>query len=117
MKVLTKWLCAGVFVAFLAGCASDVVYVPELPTHAKTLYMEYQSQPGNKVFVVAVDPNGDFAVGYDSGKATTKEAYEAALAQCNENRKAYGVLNAPHVYAINDKVVYEQAIQKSMARN
>jgi len=115
MKVLTKLMCVGMFAALVVGCASDGLYVPELPTHAQTLYMDYQAQPENKVFVVAIDPSGDFAVGMDSGRATKKEAYQAALAECNENREAYGVLSEAHVYAINDKVVYEDAIKKAMA--
>ena len=115
MKVLTKLMCVGVFVSLVAGCASDGLYVPDLPTHAQTLYMDYQKMPENKVFVVAIDPSGDFAVGMDSGRATKKEAYQAALAECNQNREAYGVLSPAYVYAINDKVVCEEAIKKSMA--
>ncbi len=115
MKVLTRILSVVAILALVAGCASDGVYVPSLPTHAQALYMDYQSQPGNKVFVVAVDPNGDFAVGYEFGKATKKEAYQAALAECNANRAAYGVIGKAQVYAINDKVVYEESILKSQA--
>ena len=115
MKVLAKLMCVGMFVALVAGCASDGPYVPALPTHAQAQYLDYQSKPGNKVFVVAIDPNGDFAVGYDYGKADRKEAYQSALAKCNANRKVYGVLSEPHVYAINDNVVYENAIKKSMS--
>lgn len=115
MKVLTKLLCVGMFVVLVAGCASDGPYVPTLPTHAQSLYMDYQSQPKNKVFVVAIDPNGDFAVGYDYDKPTTKEAYQVALAQCKENCKTYGVLSDPHIYAVNDKIVHEDAISKALA--
>ena len=113
MKVLTKVLCVGMMIAVVAGCASDVVYVPSLPTHAQSLYLDYQSQQDNKVFVVAIDPNGDFAVGYDYGKATKNEAYQSALAQCKANCEKYGVLTEPLVYAINDEVVYEKAVQKA----
>ena len=112
MKVLTKILCVGILIAVVSGCVSDGPYVPKLPTHAQTLYMDYQQQPDNKVFVVAVDPSGDFAVGYEYGKATKKEAYKAALEECKANCKEYGVLAEPHVYAINSKVVYEEAITK-----
>ena len=115
MKVLTKLMCVGLFSVLVAGCASDGPYVPELPTHAQTLYLDYQSKPDNKVFVVAIDPSGDFAVGMESGKATTKEAYQSAMDKCNANRKAYGVLSEAHIYAINDKVVYENAIKKATA--
>jgi len=116
MKVLTRILGVGMMIAMVAGCASDGPYVPRLPTHAQSLYMDYQSKPDNKVFVVAVDPSGDFAVGYEYGKATKKEAYEAALAKCNENREAYGVLSKAHVYAINNTVVFEESLRKSQAR-
>ncbi len=115
MKVLTKIVCAGMLVALVAGCASDGPYVPKLPPHAQAMYLDFQKQPNNKVFVVAIDPSGDFAVGSDSGKATKKEAYQVALAQCNESREAYGVLSEAHIYAVNDKVVYEDVITKAEA--
>jgi len=102
-------------IALVAGCASEGPIVPRLPTHAQALYMDYQSKPDNKVFVVAVDPSGDFAVGYEYGKATKKEAYEAALAKCDANRKSYGVLSKAQVYAINNTVVYEESIRKNQA--
>ncbi len=113
MKVLTRILCVGMFTALVAGCASNGPYVPTLPTHAQAMFMDYQSLPDNKVFVVAIDPNGDFAVGYDAGKETKKEAYQVAVAECNANRKEYGVISDAHVYAVNGKVVYEDAITKA----
>lgn len=113
MKVLTKVLGVGLLVALISGCATNTAYVPKLPPHAQAMLLDYNKRPANKVFVIAVDPSGDFAVGYDYGKATKKEAYLSALAQCNANRKTYGVLDKPHIYAINNKVVYAEAIKKA----
>ncbi len=116
MKLLSRILCAGMLIALISGCASNGPYVPELSPTAKAMYMDYQAKPMNKVFVVAMDPCGDYAVGYASGKATTKEAYRIALKQCLENSKKWDVLAEPHIYAINDEVVYEEAIIKSQKK-
>lgn len=116
MKMLAKILSVGVLVAIISGCTSSGPYVPSLPPHAQALYKDYQSRPDNKVFVIAIDPSGDFAVGYDYGKATKKEAYKEALAKCETNRKAYSVFSKPNIYAINDEVVYEAAIRKNQEK-
>jgi hypothetical protein len=115
MKAVAKFLCVGMAVAFIAGCASDVVYVPKVPQKAQAALLDYYDQPDNKVFVIAIDPNGDYAFGYDYGKATTKEAAQVAAEMCQSNSEAAGVLAKPYVYAINNKVVYEDMIRKSAA--
>lgn len=115
MKLLTKVFSVGLLVALVAGCTSTGLYVPELSPQAKTAFVDFQSKPDNKVFVIAVDPSGDFALGYDYGRETKAEAAEAAIAECNANREAYGVLSAPHIYAINDTVVYKQSINQGPA--
>ena len=79
MKVLAKILCVSTVVALVAGCATDVVYVPKLPPHAQAKLLDYLEQPDNKVFVVAIDPGGDYAFGYDYGKPTLKEAAKIAV--------------------------------------
>lgn len=115
MKVLGKILCVGMVVTLIAGCASDV-YVPQLPPHAQAKLLDYFEQPNNKVFVIAVDPNGDFAYGYDYGKATTREAFIVAKEKCEASREELGVLCPPNIYAINDTVVYESSIRKTQAK-
>ena len=117
MKLLTRFLCAGVFVSIVAGCASNSSYVPRLPTHAKAMYADYLNMPGNKVFVVAVDPSGEFAVGYDCGNISKEAAYSAALEQCKANAAEYGVLTEPMVYDINGTVVYSAAVKQAQAKD
>jgi hypothetical protein len=112
MKVFAR-VCVGLFVtALMAGCASNT-YVPKIPAKAQAVIREYNEKPGNKVFILAVDPNGEFAYGYEYGKATVKEAAKAAVEQCDASREAYGVMGKPYVYAINNKVVYEDMIRKA----
>jgi hypothetical protein len=113
MKVFAKFLFVSVFAALLAGCASDMVYVPKIPPHAQAQLLDYYEQPDNKVFVIAVDPGGDYAFGYDYGKATLKEAAKTAAEKCDANRESHGIVAKPYIYAINNKVVYEEMIRKA----
>jgi len=104
----------GLGVAVIAGCVSDSVYVPELPMSVKKKLIEYKKLPSNKVFVVAIDPGGTYAYGYDGGKATLKEAAKIATLKCDKQRKKYGIVSKPYIYAINDKVVYHDMIKAGM---
>ena len=113
MKVFVRVLSVSFVVALIAGCASDVAYVPTVPPRAQAKLLDYNKQPENKVFVIAVDPCGDFSFGYDYGKPTIKEASKIALEKCDAGREALGVNAASYIYAINDKVVYEEQIQKA----
>jgi hypothetical protein len=114
MKVLAKFLCVGVLISVVAGCASnDSVYVPKVPPGVQAQLLDYFAQPDNKVFILAVDPGGDYAFGYDYGKATTKEAAKAALDMCEDGRKSLGIAGDPIVYALNDKVVYEDSVRRN----
>jgi len=115
MKVFTKFLFSSVLVAMLTGCASDVAYVPKIPPHAQAKLLDYFEQPDNKVFIIAVDPNGNYAFGYDYGKATLKEAAKVAVEKCDASRDSSGIIARPYIYALNDKVVYEEMIQKAHA--
>ena len=112
MKVLAKILCFSTIVAVVAGCATDVVFVPRLPTHAQAKFLDYLEQPDNKVFVVAIDPGGTYAFGYEFGKATLKEAAKIAVEKCDANREAHGIVAKSYIYAINEKVVFEEMILK-----
>ncbi len=68
MKVFVRFLSVSIVGVLLAGCASDVAYVPQIPPHAQAKLLDYYEQPDNKVFVIAIDPGGDYAFGYDYGK-------------------------------------------------
>lgn len=113
MKGLMAFFSVATMVAFLSGCASDVVYVPKIPPQAQAKLLDYFEQPDNKVFVIAIDPGGDFSYGYDYGKATLKEAAKVAVEKCDAQREAHGIIAKPYIYAINNKVVYEQMIRKA----
>lgn len=111
MKVLAKVFCVVTMVSVVAGCASNSdVYVPKVPPGAQALLLDYYKQPDNKVFIIAVDPSGEYAVGYDYGKATLKEATKVAFESCEANREASGIIGDSYIYAINDKVVYEETL-------
>jgi hypothetical protein len=112
MKVFAKFLFVSVVISMVAGCASDVVYIPKVPQAAQAKLLDYKAQPGNKVFILAVDPGGDFAFGYDYGKATLKEAVEVATKKCDVNREAHRISAKPYIYALNDVVVYEDMIRR-----
>ena len=113
MKLFMRFLFVSVVVAMIAGCASDTVYVPKIPPRAQAKLLDYFEQPENKVFVIAVDPSGDFAFGYDHGKPTLKEAAKVATEKCDASREANDIIAKPYIYAINDKVVYEEMIHKA----
>ncbi len=115
MKVFVKFLAVSVGLSVIAGCTSNSIYVPRVPTKVQAQLLDYAEQPDNKVFVLAVDPSGDYAYGVDSGKATLKEAAKAAVEMCDANRKAQGIFAQPYIYAVNDKVVYEEMIRKAQA--
>jgi hypothetical protein len=115
MKVFARFLFVSVIVAMVAGCASDSIYVPQIPPHAQAKLLDYFEQPDNKVFIIAIDPSGDFAFGYDYGKATLKEAAKVAVEKCDASREAHGIVARPYVYALNDRVVFEEMIRKAHA--
>ena len=113
MKVFVRFLSVSVVGVLLAGCASDVAYVPQIPPQAQAKLLDYFEQPENKVFVIAIDPGGDYAFGYDYGKSTLREAAKVAVEKCDASRETSGIIASPYIYAINDKVVYEEMIQKA----
>lgn len=111
MKLFAKIFVVSMVVALIAGCASDTVYVPRTPPQAQAKLLDYFEQPDNKVFVIAIDPGGDFAYGYDYGKPTLKAAAKVAVEKCDAQREAHGIVAKPYVYALNDKVVFEEMIR------
>ena len=113
MRVFVRFLFVSVVVAMVAGCASNTVYVPKIPPRAQAKLLDYFEQPDSKVFVIAIDPSGDFAYGYDYGKPTLKQAAKVAVEKCDASRDANGIIAKPYIYAINDKVVYEEMILKA----
>jgi len=113
MKAFVRFLSVFVIVAVVAGCASDTVYVPRIPAAAQAKLLDYFEQPDNKVFIIAIDPSGEYTFGYDYGKPTLKAAAKVAIEKCDASRKSRGVVAPPYIYALNDKVVYEEMIRKA----
>ncbi len=110
MKGLFKLAFVFVVAALLAGCASNVVYVPKVPNAVQAKLLDYEQKPGEKVFAVAIEPTGQYAFGYDYGRATLKEAATAALKKCNTSREKYNIAAKAYIYAVNDEVVFEKVI-------
>ncbi len=114
MKLLAKVFCSAALVSIIAGCAStDSVYIPKVPPGVQQALLDYETQPENKVFILAVDPGGDYAFSYEYGKATLKEAAKIAVENVDAQRKANGVVSRPYVYALNNKVVWEDMIRSA----
>jgi hypothetical protein len=112
MKLLAKIFCSVALVSIIAGCASkSSVYVPKVPDGVKQALLDYETQPDNKVFILAVDPGGDYAYAYEYGQATLKEAAKIAVEKVDVQRKEMGVVARPYVYALNDKVVWEEMVR------
>ena len=111
MKLLANILCSVTVIAVISGCASkNDVYIPKIPPAAQAKLLDYYEQPDNKVFIIAVDPGGDFAYAFDAGKSTLEEAAKVAKEKCAASREASGIVARPYIYALNDKVVYEKMI-------
>ncbi|HEY5653166.1 MAG TPA: hypothetical protein VIR63_02210 [Pontiella sp.] len=113
MKLFVKIFAVLTVASVIAGCATDSIYVPRLPSEVDAKLLDYFEQPDNKVFIVAIDPGGDYAYAYDYGKATIKEAAEVAVEKCDASREATGVVGQPYIYAMNNKVVYKEMIERA----
>lgn len=94
----------------VAGCATsgDNSFRPKLPPPdvMNPVYMEYTQMPPNKVFVVAVDPDGTWAFGFDYGRETIEEAARNAAVKCDKARERHGVHTKGSLFAVNDEIVY-----------
>lgn len=108
MKSLVKIVLLAALLASVYGCASSTKKVTHLrpPDSFNPYYMGYTKLPGQKVCVVAVDPDGKWAYGYDSGRATLEEAAAKAAKDCDAARERYRVFAKPKLFSINDKIVY-----------
>ncbi len=100
-------------IVMIAGCASDDVFIPMIPQEARSSILQYKSEPANKVFVIAIDPGGDFAYGTASGKETLSEALREAALMIEKERQIYRVAAKPYVYAVNNEVVFKDMIRHS----
>lgn len=93
--------------AVICGCASDTARARIAPPEEVELALRrYEKLPGNKVFVVAVDPTGQWAFGYDGDRATLEEAARNAAVKCDAARLEKKVFNQAALYDINGRTVY-----------
>lgn len=108
MKMFVKLAFLSALLVTLSGCASSGTYETHLPPpeDMNPVFMRYKELPGQKVMVIAVDPTGQWAFGYDYNKATLKEAAENATLKCDEAREKHQVFKKANLFAVNDEVVY-----------
>lgn len=110
MKSVAGFFISSVLLIAMVGCATNgrEAFQPKLPPPdvMSPVYMRYLEEEPNKVFVVAVDPDGTWAFGYDFGKATAEEASRSAAEKCDAARERHGVHTKGSIFAINDEIVY-----------
>lgn len=107
MKKITGIALLSALLISVFGCASGN-YETRLapPEDMSPVFMRYKELPGQKVFVVAVDPNGQWAFGYDHSRETLAEAAKNAAEKCDKAREKFSIFAKAKLYAINDEVVY-----------
>jgi len=107
MKTIVKFVFLSALLAIVCGCTSGT-YKTRLPAPdaMSPVFLRYKELPGQKVFVVAIDPSGEWAFGYDHGRETLAEAAENAAIKCDVARKKFKVFTKATLFAINDEVVY-----------
>jgi hypothetical protein len=107
MKSLIKITLLSVLISTVYGCASSDFESRIAPPEAlNPVFLRYKELPGQKVFVVAVDPTGQWAFGYDHSRATLEEAAQSAAVKCDVARKKHQVFATGKLFAVNDEVVY-----------
>ncbi|MGE4489396.1 MAG: hypothetical protein AB7E95_07635 [Kiritimatiellales bacterium] len=109
MKKLVQLSVLSLIFLSLFGCASSgdkfETRLPP-PDAMNPVFAKYKDLPGEKVFVIAVDPGGYWAFGYDHSKNSLEEAARSAAKKCDEARKKYNVINKAKLFAVNNEVVY-----------
>lgn len=116
MKTFIKFALLSALLMTGYGCASGKgTYETRLnpPDEFNLVFQKYKELPGQKVMVVAVDPTGEWAFGFDDGRATLKEAAIAAAAKCDKSRFDFRVYTKAKLFAVNNKVVYHDNLKKT----
>ena len=109
MKSLVKIILLSILLSSVYGCASsgkkfETRLAP--PEAFNPTFLKYKELPGQKVMVVAVDPTGQWAFGYDYNRATLEEAAQNAAVKCDKARDKHEVFTTGKLFAVNDEVVY-----------
>lgn len=107
MKALIKLVILSILLSTVYGCASGTYESRLAPPDAfNPMFLKYQKLPGQKVMVLAVDPTGQWAFGYDQGRGTLEEAAKNAAVKCDKEREKHLVFNKARLFAVNDEIVY-----------
>ncbi len=107
MKILIKISILSILLSTVCGCTSGTYETRRPPPDAMNpIFLRYKELPGQKVFVVAVDPTGQWAFGYDHSRTNLQEAAQNAAVKCDKARKKHQVFAKAKLFAINDEVVY-----------
>jgi hypothetical protein len=109
MKALVKIALLSILLSTVYGCASSgekfEVRIPP-PDAFNPIFLRYKEMPGQKVMVVAIDPTGQWAFGYDDNCGTLEEAARSATMKCDQEREKYQVFAKARLFAVNDEIVY-----------
>ncbi len=91
----------------------DSASVPKLSPEAEALVADYMQKAENKVFVIAIDTDRRFAYGSAFGKESLMDAAKEAVNHCDKERNEKDIVMQPIIYAMNNKVVYEEMYEKT----
>jgi hypothetical protein len=109
MKTLIKIALLSILLSTVYGCASSSekfeVRLPP-PDAFNPIFLRYKEMPGQKVMVVAIDPTGQWAFGYDENRETLEEAARSAAMKCDKEREKHKVFAKARLFAVNDEIVY-----------
>ena len=111
MKKLIKLFIASALLLSIFGCAtpsSDEKYETRLrPSEDfNPIWLRYQEQPGQKIMVIAIDMDNNWAYGYDHGRDTLTEAAETATIKCDKAREKHKVFTKSKLFAVNNDIIY-----------
>ncbi|MGE4488854.1 MAG: hypothetical protein AB7E95_04825 [Kiritimatiellales bacterium] len=106
----------GILNLLFSGCSSpgtSFVAILPPPSEMNCSFLRYRQAPGQKAFVLAVDPAGQWAYGYSYAQETVEEATAKATETCDKARRKYGVVRDARPFAVNDEVVYYDPLEKT----
>ncbi len=108
MKMFAKWFLLVVLSSIVFGCATQETSGLRLPPPVafNTTFLKYQALQGEKVMVLAVDPGGSWACGFEYAQNSLEEATESATITCDLNRKESKVFTKATLFAVNNDIVY-----------
>ncbi len=116
MKKIIHLLLLSVLFFAVFGCATpdgekvDIRLIP--PDEFNPIYLRYKELPGEKIMVISIDTEGQWAFGYDYNRDTLKEAAETAAIKCDKARKKFMVRTPAKLFAVNDDIVYYDCLFK-----